>query len=177
MAKLNRDAAPLALIAAVARNGVIGRAGRMPWHVPQDMQRFRLLTAGCPVIMGRRTWDSLPVRFRPLPDRVNIVVTRNAGWGAVGALSVPSLDAALMQAQQSCKPGHRIFVLGGAQIYAQALPLADELELTEIGADVEGDIRFPTWDRRQFEEVQRVPYPASADGTPAFDFVTYRRNR
>jgi dihydrofolate reductase len=174
---MQTDLPSLVLIAAVARNGVIGRDGRMPWHLPADTRRFAQLTAGCPVIMGRRTWDSLPLRYRPLPGRLNIVVTRQADWAAGGAVAVPSLDAALIHAREHAAPGARIFVIGGAELYAQALPLADELELTEIHADAPGDTRFPSWDRTLFRELRRDTH-LQGDGNPvAFDFVTYRRAR
>jgi dihydrofolate reductase len=171
------DRPPLVLIAAVASNGVIGRDGKMPWHLSADMRHFRHLTMGCPVIMGRRTWDSLPPRFRPLPGRTNIVVTRNASWSAEGAIAAPTLEAALSRARQLCQPGQRIFVAGGAQLYAQAMPLADEMELTEVHDDTAGDTRFPEWDRDQFREVQRIPNAISNSNTIAFDFVTYRKTR
>jgi len=163
----------LALIAAVARNGVIGRDGALPWHLAGDMQHFRELTRGCPVVMGRRTWDSLPPRYRPLPGRANIVVTRRAGWSAEGAQVAPSLPAALRLAQLRLGPTRRVYVIGGAQLYREALPLADVLELTEVQADVDGDAQFPFWDRGQFDEVSRTPQPAE-HGVP-FDFVTYRK--
>ena len=164
----------LALIAAVARNGVIGDAGRLPWHLPADMAHLRQTTAGCTVIMGRKTWDSLPARFRPLPGRRNIVVTRQADWSAPGALMVHSLDEALRFAP-SADPEARTFVLGGAELYLAALPLVDELVLTEIDADFAGDARFPAWDRAAFVERSRLHHPAAAPNTFSFDFVTYAR--
>jgi len=163
----------LALIAAVARNGVIGRDGALPWHLAGDMQHFRELTRSCPVVMGRRTWDSLPPRYRPLPGRANIVVTRRAGWSAEGAQVAPSLPAALRLAQLRLGPSRRVYVIGGAQLYREALPLADVLELTEVQADVDGDAQFPFWDRGQFDEVSRAPQPA--EHGVRFDFVTYRK--
>jgi dihydrofolate reductase len=163
----------LVLIAAVARNGVIGRGGVLPWHLAADMQHFRELTRECPVMMGRRTWDSLSPRYKPLPGRINIVVSRRAGWTAEGAQAAPSLQAALRLAQMRLNATRRVFVIGGAQLYREALPLADVLELTEVQADVAGDTQFPFWDRGLFDEVSRVPQPAE-DGL-AFDFVTYRR--
>ena len=163
----------LVLIAAVARNGVIGRDGALPWHLSADMQHFRELTRECPVVMGRRTWDSLSPRYRPLPGRSNIVVSRRPGWTAEGAQAAPSLAAALRLAQLRVGPGKRVFVIGGAQLYREALPLADVLELTEVQAEVAGDAHFPFWDRGQFDEVSRVPQ--AAEGGLAFDFVTYRR--
>jgi dihydrofolate reductase len=125
---------------------------------------------GCPVIMGRRTWDSLPERFRPLPGRRNLVVTRNPQWQAAGAERVGSLDDALERTTDATK----VFVIGGGQLYAQALGRADELELTEIDAAIEGaDTHFPAFDRAAFIEVARAPHTA-ADGT-RFAFVRYRR--
>jgi dihydrofolate reductase len=165
---------PLVVIAAVARNHVIGRDGALPCHIPRDMARLKALTTGSPVIMGRRTWDSLPPRVRPLPGRSNIVVTRQTQWSAPGAIAMPSLDAATRHAVGLCAEGRRIFVLGGAELYAQALPLADELELTEVQLDAIGDTHLPVWRREDFIEVRREPH-AAAPGHPAFDFVTYHR--
>jgi len=173
---MSTDRSPrLVLIAAVARNGVIGRAGAIPWRLPADMARFKALTAGSPVVMGRRTWESLPPRFRPLPARSNIVVTRQEGWSASGALVAVSLNDAIATARQVCREGRKIFVIGGAELYAQALPLADELELTEVHSDVSGDAWFPAWRRNEFIEVRRETHPAAGPESPAFDFVTYRR--
>ena len=157
-------------MAAVARNGVIGRDGAIPWRIPEDMRRFRELTTGHPVIMGRRTWDSLPDRYRPLPGRRNVVVTRNRDWNAEGAEAAASLDGALRLVEGA----DNVFVIGGAQLYADALPLADELLLTEIDADVEGDTCFPRWDPNEFDEVERET-PASEPQSIPFSFVTYVR--
>ena len=110
------------------------------------MARFRELTTGHAVVMGRKTWDSLPDRFRPLPDRRNVVATRNSKWAAEGAERAPSLEVALTMLTDE----ERVFVIGGAEIYAAALPLADELLLTEIEVEVEGDTLFPEWDRHAF---------------------------
>ncbi|MBL0086486.1 MAG: dihydrofolate reductase [Ideonella sp.] len=161
----------LSLIAAVARNGTVGVRNRLPWHLPQDMAHFRAATLGCPVIMGRKTWDSLPERFRPLPGRHNIVVTRQQNWHASGATAVHDLPAALAAAA----PAPKVFVIGGASLYAAALPLADELMLTEIDADFEGDAHFPAWPREQFAELRRDQHQASTANDFAFSFVTYQR--
>ena len=163
----------LVLIAAVARNGVIGRSGALPWHLSADMAHFRELTRGCPVIMGRRTWDSLSPRYRPLPGRANIVVSRRAGSTIEGAQVAPSLQAALRLAQMRLDASRRVFVIGGAQLYREAMPQADVLELTEIQSEVTGDTQFPFWDRAAFDEVRRQPQQAE-EGL-AFDFVTYRK--
>jgi dihydrofolate reductase len=159
----------LSLVAAVARGGVIGRGGALPWHLPEDMARFRKLTMGHPVVMGRRTWDSLPNRFRPLPGRRNVVVTRNERWADDGAERAGSLDDAL----ELLEDASRVFVIGGGELFARALPLADELLLTEIDLEVAGDTFFPSWDRDGFEETSRESH-TSSDGTP-FSFVTYVR--
>jgi len=161
----------LVLIAAVARNGVIGRDGGLPWRLSEDMAHFRRATAGCPVIMGRKTWDSLPPKFRPLPGRHNIVVTRQSGWHAEGATRVGDLDAALAAAGDVA----RAFVIGGAELFAAALPRADELLLTEIDAEVEGDARFPRFAGADFVEVSRQRHRAAPPAEVEFAIVTYRR--
>ncbi len=138
----------LCLIAAVARNGAIGKNNQLLVHLPGDLPRFKKLTLGCPMIMGRNTWDSIG---RPLPQRRNIVITRNALWRADGAEAAASLAAALASVANEPK----VFVIGGAQIYAQALPLADELALTEIDADFDADAYFPEWNRARFEQTSR----------------------
>jgi len=145
----------LCLIAAVARDGGIG-----------DLRRLKRLTLGSPVIMGRGTWDSMG---RPLPGRQNIVVTRNRDWHAEGAQSAASLDAALALAPNA----EKVFILGGADIYALALPLASELDLTEIDAEFAADTFFPVWNRAEFRQTSR-----EANETPEglrYNFVTYRR--
>jgi dihydrofolate reductase len=123
----------IAIVAALSRNRVIGRDGDLPWHLPGDLKHFKELTSGGTVVMGRKTYESLPERFRPLPNRRNVVLTRN-GFDAPGADVRHSLDEAL---EQDC------FVIGGGSLYAQALPLADRLHLTEVEADVPGDTFFP----------------------------------
>ncbi|MCS5718157.1 dihydrofolate reductase [Herbiconiux sp. CPCC 205763] len=128
----------VALIWAEASGGVIGLDGSIPWHLPEDLARFRELTSGGTVVMGRRTWESLPDRFRPLPGRRNVVVTRQAGWQAPGADVVHSVDAALAGARDE-----RVWVMGGGDIYQQALAQADRLEITEVDLDIEGDTFAP----------------------------------
>jgi dihydrofolate reductase len=142
----------LVLIAALARNGVIGHGNQLLWRLPEDMQFFRQATRGHAVIMGRKTWDSLPPRFRPLPGRRNIVLTRDSAFRAEGAECVPSLEAALALLGDE----QEVFVIGGAQVYAQALPHAQQLLLTEIDKDFAGDTSFPAWDRGMFIEVSRT---------------------
>ena len=135
------------------------------------MARFRELTTGHAVVMGRRTWDSLPDRFRPLPGRRNVVVTHNRAWQAEGAERAGSLEEALRALPSEA----HVFVIGGAEIYTAALSHADELLLTEVDLEVDGDTFFPAWDRADFAEALREEH-VGGDGTP-FDFVTYRRTR
>ncbi|MBN8775986.1 dihydrofolate reductase [Thiomonas arsenitoxydans] len=158
----------LVLIAAVARNGMIGKDGGMPWHLPADLQHFKRLTLGHPILMGRRTWDSLG---RPLPGRRNIVISRQPGWQAAGAEHAESLPAALQRVSDDVSNDALAFVIGGAQLYAQALPLVDRLELTEIDYDFDGDTRFPDWDRSRFTETARESHLAPEGW--AYHFVTY----
>jgi dihydrofolate reductase len=152
------------LVAAVARNGIIGRAGALPWHLPEDLKHFKRLTLGHPVIMGRRTWESLS---GPLAGRDNIVVTRRPGYEAPGAAVASSLQAALAL----CVGEPVAFVIGGHQLFAESLPIAAGLVMTEIFRDYEGDTWFPQYDRSQWREAQREAHTA-ADGTK-FDFVLY----
>ena len=159
---------PLHLIYARAANGVIGKDNRLPWHIPEDMAHFKQLTQGCPVVMGRKTWDSLPPRFRPLPGRTNIVVTRQPDWHESGSQPAPSLREALQQ----CENAEKVWVIGGAQIYAQALPLADELVVTEINADFDGDAFAPAIGP-EWHEIARERIVA-ANGLP-LAFVTWRK--
>ena len=159
----------LALIAACARGGVIGIDNRLPWHLPEDMKFFRETTRGKPVIMGRKTWESLPDAFRPLPGRINIVISRNPGFQAAGGTVVGSLKDALAAASDA----EIAFVIGGAELYRQALPLADRLYLTEIDRDFAGDAFFPAFDRDAWQEVSRDARIAES-GLP-FAFVTYER--
>jgi dihydrofolate reductase len=163
----------IALIAAVSRNQVIGHDNALLWNIPEDMQFFRRTTSGCPVIMGRKTWESLPERFRPLPGRRNVVISRQPGFEAPGADVAHSMSEALGLVQDTAK----VFVIGGAQIYEAAMSEADELLLTEVDRDYPGDTAFPAWDRQLFEEVQRQTVRAAAPNDFNISFVTYRRRR
>ena len=158
----------LTLVAAVARNGVIGIDNRLPWRLPEDLKHFKALTTGHAVIMGRKTWESLPPNFRPLPNRTNIVVTRDAAYAANGATVAHSLAAAAA----ACG-GLTGFVIGGADIYTQALPLAARLELTEIDATFEGDAFFPAFDHSAWRESARERHQSETGLDYAF--VTYQR--
>lgn len=153
------------LVAAVAANGIIGHEGRLPWQLPEDLRHFKKLTLGHPVIMGRRTWESLG---RALPGRDNIVVTRRPGYDAPEAAVASSLEAALAL----CATEPVAFVIGGSRLFAESLPMAAGLVLTEIHRDFPGDTRFPEYDRSKWREVQREAHTAS-DGM-RFDFVLYQ---
>lgn len=164
----------IVLIAAVAGNGVIGAGGAIPWRLKSDMQRLKAITLDKPVVMGRKTFESLR---RPLPGRTNIVVTRDASYRAPGAVVTNSFDSAravaLGDALRRCAP--EIAILGGAEIYAQWMGSADRLEITEVQARPEGDTRFPVIDPAQWEEVSRIGNSAGPDDSADFSYVTYRR--
>ncbi|MEO8145650.1 MAG: dihydrofolate reductase [Betaproteobacteria bacterium] len=154
------------LVAAVAKNGVIGARGKLPWHLPEDLKHFKQLTLNHPVIMGRRTWESLP---KPLPDRENIVISRRPGFEAPGASVALSLAGAIAL----CAGEPVAFVIGGSELYSAALPLADGLVLTEIQDDYEGETRFPAWDRKDWRVSQKETH--TSDKGVRFDFVLYER--
>ena len=156
----------IGLIWAQARNRVIGKNGVMPWHLPEDLAHFKRVTLNHPVIMGRKTWDSIPPKFRPLPGRTNIVVTRQADWHEKGAQCSSSLREALQQ----CENSNQVWVIGGAQIYAQALPLADEVVITEIDTEVDGDAFAPALGP-EWREVAREAH--LTDQGLAFSFVRH----
>jgi dihydrofolate reductase len=160
--------ARLHLIFARAANGVIGCDGALPWHLPEDLAHFKRTTLGGPVIMGRKTWDSLPPRFRPLPGRANIVVTRDASWAAEGAVVAHSLEAA----RDLCPAGSDAWIIGGAQIYALALPLASSVVVTEIAQDFEGDAFAPELGT-EWAETQRDAH--TAQNGLHYAFVTHTR--
>ena len=155
------------VIVAVAQNGVIGKDGDLPWRLPDDLAYFKRLTSGHPIVMGRKTWESLG---RPLPNRRNIVLSRQPGYEAEGAEVVTDFEAALDGLTED-----EVFVIGGAGLYAAALPLADRVCWTEVHADVEGDTVFPEWDRRAWEEVSRTAHAADERHAHPFAFVEYVR--
>lgn len=160
----------IVLIVAVARNGVIGRDNGLPWKLRADLQHFRAVTMGHPILMGRKTWDSLG---RPLPGRTNIVVSRSPDLTAKGAIVCSDIEAALSRAAaEGCE---RVFIVGGAEFYRQMLPRADCVMVTEVQAEVEGDAHFPPLDPQDFIEISRTHHSADAHNDHDFDFVEYRR--
>jgi len=164
----------LHLIFARAKDGVIGVNNTLPWHLPEDLAHFKRTTLGCPVIMGRKTWDSIPPKFRPLPGRTNVVVTRQADWQGLSADGAPTsaLRAdSLEQAMALCGDVPHAWVIGGAQLYAQALPLATSAVVTEIDISVQGDAFAPTFGE-EWLEAAREEYVA-ANGLH-YRFITLR---
>jgi dihydrofolate reductase len=157
----------IVLVLAMADNGVIGVRGAIPWRIADDMKRFKALTIGKPIVMGRKTWDSLPKK--PLPGRTNIVITRDAAWHADGAVVAHSLDEALARDE------NEIAIIGGAEIYRAALPRADVIELTEVHADFDGDAHMPPFDSTQWRETAREDH-ATPDGL-RYSYVRLERSR
>lgn len=170
---MNRLHLPVALIVAVAENGVIGVNNQLPWHLPADLQYFKSRTLGKPVIMGRKTWDSLG---RPLPGRLNMVITHQPHWQATGAEVAHSLPQALKQAEHWAQHqgAQEVMVIGGAQIFAEALPLAQRLYLTRVALQPAGDVYFPEWASPHWQCVAQEPHPAQ-DGRPAYRYEVWDR--
>ena len=164
--------ARIALVVAMAENGVIGNDGKLPWRIPEDMKWFREITMGKPCIMGRKTWESLPKK--PLPGRINIVVTRNPGYRAEGAVVVTSFDEAVAAAMRETP--EEIAVLGGAQIYIEAMKRADRIYLTRVHGAFDGDVIFPRIDAREWQSTQRVASQTSSSGV-VFEIVELNRAR
>jgi len=164
----------VSIVVAVSANGVIGRDGGLPWHLPSDLKRFKALTLGKPVIMGRKTWASIG---RPLPGRPNIVISRDPHFAAEGAISVQSLEAAIVEARKlAAELGvDEVCVIGGGEIYRQAIDSADILHITTVAAEVDGDTRFPVVDTAIFEKIADAPLPRGEKDSHAMHFSTWRR--
>ena len=160
----------IALIVAVAENGVIGRDGGLPWRLSGDLRYFKSVTMGKPIIMGRKTYQSIG---RPLPGRPNIVVSRNPDFAADGIDVLATLSGAVSQA--ATLPGDEAMIIGGAALYADALPIATRIYLTEVHADVEGDVRFPAVDRAEWTEISRERHPVSEKDEFEHSFVVLER--
>ena len=166
----------IVLVAAVAENGVIGRAGGLPWRIKSDMQRFRAMTWGKPVVAGRKTY--LSFAKRPLPGRTNIIVSRSPDFAAPGAIVAPTLAAALEVARGDAlrRASNAIMVVGGAEIYSQAMPLADRLEITHIHTRPSGDATFPAIDPAIWHEAARTAHAPEAGDDAGYDAVSYVRS-
>ncbi|NKQ09577.1 dihydrofolate reductase [Pseudomonas sp. SST3] len=170
---MNQTPFPLAMIAALAENRVIGLDNQMPWHLPADLKHFKAMTLGKPIIMGRKTWDSLG---RPLPGRLNLVVSRQPDLRLDGAEAFTSLDAALVRAEQWAREQgvDELMLIGGAQLYGQALSQAQRLYLTRIESDPEGDAFFPAFDEAEWQRTDCQAHPAQGEA-PAYRFETWQR--
>lgn len=160
----------VSVIAALAKNRVIGIENRLPWRLPEDLAHFKALTLGHPVLMGRKTFESLG---RPLPGRTNIVITRNPDYRPGGV----TLAASIPDALAACPDHDEVFFIGGAELYTQVIPLADRLYLTEVDIEATGDAWFPDFDRTQFDEIERQTHVGDKADRLRFDFVTYARVR
>jgi len=158
----------ISLIVAMDRNGVIGAGGRLPWRLSADLKRFKAITMGKPIVMGRKTHESIG---RPLPGRENIVITRDRNFRAPGCTVVHGVDAAL----DRCRDVEEVMVMGGAELYRQLLPRADRMYLTEVNAAVVGDTRFPEWDRAAWRELSRENHPADAANQYSYSFAILER--
>jgi dihydrofolate reductase len=158
----------ISLIVAMDRNGVIGARGKLPWRLPADLKRFKAITMGRPIIMGRRTHESIG---RPLPGRENIVVTRDRNFRAPGCTVLHSVDAVL----EHCRGVEEVMIMGGAELYSRTLELAHRIHLTEVHADVAGDTYFPPWQREEWREMSREDFPADAANEYPYSFVVLER--
>ena len=159
----------LSIIAAISRNHVIGTENKLPWYLPRELQYFRDMTRGRPVIMGRKTYESIG---RLLPNRKNIIVTRDLAYQLVGAIVTHSLEEAIKEAQ---KEDAEPFVIGGGQIYAEAMKFVDTLYITEVDVEIEGDAKFPEIDTNIWKEVSRIKHPKDAENIYDFDCVVYKK--
>jgi len=159
----------VSLIAALSRNQVIGIENRLPWHIPADLKFFKRTTLGKPVIMGRKTYESIG---KPLPGRLNLVVTRDRTYQPAGVTVVYSLEEAIAQGRARSA---EVMVIGGAEIYRQALPMADNLYLTEVDLEIEGDAYFPAFDKKIWKQTWEELHPAGETNPQAFRFVCYQR--
>lgn len=165
----------ISLIAAVAQNRVIGKNNDLPWHLPDDMKYFMQTTKGHHCIMGRKNYESIPEKFRPLPNRTNIVVTRQEKFQAPGCIIVHSIDEGLAIARTNKET--ETFIIGGAEIYKTSLAVADLLYITEIKANIEGDTYFPEFKSSGWKEISREHHPMDEKHNYAFDFVVYEKFR
>ncbi|SKC49321.1 dihydrofolate reductase [Ohtaekwangia koreensis] len=163
----------ISLIAAHAQNRVIGKNNDLPWHLPDDMKFFMTTTQGHYCIMGRKNYDSIPAKFKPLPKRTNIVVTRQQDFQAPGCIVVNAIEDGLALARKNEET--EVFIIGGAEIYKTSLSSADRLYLTEIQAVIDGDVYFPEFKKEEWKEVSRQHHPADQRHIYAFDFVVYER--
>ena len=164
----------ISLIVAVTENMVIGKDNKLAWHLPDDMNYFSNMTKGHSIIMGRKNWESIPEKYRPLPDRKNIIVTRNNNFKYNGAIIVNSIEKAIEEARSS--EDEEIFIIGGGEIYKLGFKYVDKLYITEINAEVKGNTYFPEWDKKYWNEISRISHPSDKKHPYSFDYVIYKKN-
>ena len=164
----------ISLIVAVTKNMVIGKDNKLTWHLPDDMNYFSNMTKGHSIIMGRKNWESIPEKYRPLPGRRNIVVTRNKEFQDNGATVVNSIEKAIEVSRAS--EDEEIFIIGGGEIYKLGFKYIDKLYITEIYAEVDGNTYFPEWNKKDWKEISRISHPSDEKHEYSFDYVIYMKN-
>ena len=164
----------ISMIVAVSKNNVIGKNNSLAWHLPDDMNYFSNMTKGHSIIMGRKNWESIPEKYRPLPNRKNIVVTRNKEFQDNGATVVNSIEKAIKVSRAS--EDEEIFIIGGGEIYKLGFKYVDKLYITEIYAEVDGNTYFPEWNKRDWKEISRISHPSDEKHEYSFDYVIYMKN-
>ncbi len=164
----------ISLIVAVSQNSVIGKDNKLAWHLPNDMKYFSNMTNGHPIIMGRKNWESIPIKYRPLPNRKNIVITRNKNFKDNGAIIVNSIEEAIKVSRSSTD--EEIFIIGGGEIYKLGLEFVDKLYMTEIYGNIEGNTYFPKWNKKDWIEISRISHPKDNNHNFSFDYIIYKKN-
>tara|TARA_B110000014_G_scaffold260855_1_gene251440 strand:+ start:731 stop:1234 length:504 start_codon:yes stop_codon:yes gene_type:complete len=163
----------ISLIVAVSENMVIGKDNKLAWHLPDDMNYFSNMTKGHSIIMGRKNWESIPKKYRPLPERKNIVVTRNNKFEDKGAIIVNSIEKAVEKARRFDE--EEIFIIGGGEIYKLGFAYVDKLYITEIYANIDGNTYFPKWNKENWKEISRISHPKDEKHEFDFDYVIYKK--
>lgn len=163
----------ISLIVAVSENMVIGKDNKLAWHLPEDMNYFSNMTKGHSIIMGRKNWESIPKKYRPLPERKNIVVTRNNKFEDKGAIIVNSIEKAVEKARRFDE--EEIFIIGGGEIYKLGFAYVDKLYITEIYANIDGNTYFPKWNKENWKEISRISHPKDEKHEFDFDYVIYKK--
>ena len=163
----------ISLIVAVSENMVIGKDNKLAWHLPDDMNYFSNMTKGHSIIMGRKNWESIPKKYRPLPERKNIVVTRNNKFEDKGAIIVNSIEKAVKKARRFDE--EEIFIIGGGEIYKLGFAYVDKLYITEIYANIDGNTYFPKWNKENWKEISRISHPKDEKHEFDFDYVIYKK--
>ena len=164
----------ISLIVAVSQNGVIGKDNQLAWHLPDDMKYFSNMTKGHSIIMGRKNWESIPTKFRPLPERKNIVITRNKNFKSKEAFVVNSIEQAIDISRTN--EDEEVFIIGGGEIYKLGLEYVDKIYITEIYAEIEGNTFFPKWKKDDWIEISRISHPKDEKHKYSFDYIIYKKN-